>query len=189
MQALWSCPNKREGYNNGTLLWDECKIKKEDSTQNAQKYTICFQEVVPGADTALLSRLHPSNLSRPPAIQENSIMLMKVSFVILLFQNNLGFGIFFTSFCHVCITPLPRLRSLLHLHIYHSTTNFPLFTIRQTSWTNITQDTQDKSWYIKQIDKPFFSNSYSTHVLTSSNWNSPLLFVPLSREGTQPSNT
>ena len=151
MQALWSCPNKREGYNNGTLLWDECKIKKEDSTQNAQKYTICFQEVVPGPDTALLSCLHPSNLSRPTAIQENSIMLMKVSFVIQLFQNNLGFGIFFTLFYHVCIyTPFPRFRWFLHFHIYYITTTFPLFTIGHTSWTNITQnkikaDTDEKA--------------------------------------------
>ena len=141
MQTLWRCPNKREG--SAPIMEPvhetSAKFKKQDSTQNAQKYTICFQEVVPGADTALLSRLHPSNLSRPPAIQENSIMLMKVSFVIQLFQNNLGFGIFFTSFCHVCVTPFPRFQSLLHLHIYYSTTTFPLNTIRHTSWTNITQ--------------------------------------------------
>ena len=145
MQTLWRCPNKREGsapiMEPVQCTWDKCKIKKSKTlhTQNAQKYTICFQEVVPGADTALLSRLHPSNLSRPPAIQENSIMLMKVSFVIQLFQNNFGFGIFFTSFCHVCITQFPRFHSFLHFHIYHSTTTFPLFTIRHTSWTNITQ--------------------------------------------------
>ena len=135
MQTLWRCPNKREGSAPIIEPVHEtgAKFKKQDFTQNAQKYTICFQEVVPGADTALLSRLHPSNLSRPPAIQENSIMLMKVSFVIQLFQKNLGFGIFFTSFCHGCITLFPRFHSLLHLHIYYSTTSFPLFTIRHTS--------------------------------------------------------
>ena len=104
MQILWRCPNKREGSAPIMEPLNEMSAKfkkKTQHTQNAQKYTICFQKVVPGADTALLSRLHPSNLSRPPAIQENSIMLMKVSFVIQLFQNNLGFGIFFTSFCHV----------------------------------------------------------------------------------------
>ena len=65
---------------------------------------------------------------------------MKVSFVILLFQNDLGFGIFYIILSRMYLYTISRFHSFLHFHIYYSTTTFPLFTIRHTSWTNITQN-------------------------------------------------